>query len=148
MNNLYKTFEKQCHQIFQFLVDDFGFKIVSVERGPANVGVHITYQGRSAVQVSFEPAEDAVFVYLIRLLDGKIPDYPLKYPTNAFYLDELIDLKSPSLKIARKNVGKPLSSQELEAILKQYANALRRIGADVLRGDSGAFVQLEQARHA
>jgi hypothetical protein len=147
MNDLYKTFENLCRQIFQFLVDDFGFKIVSVERGPANVGIHITYQGRSAVQVSFEPAENAVLVYLIRLINGKIPEYPLKYPTNAFYLDELVDLKSPSLKIARKGVGKPLSSQALEAILKQYADALRRVGADVLRGDSRAFSQLEQARH-
>lgn len=146
MNDLYNTFEKLCRRTFQFLVDDFGFKVAAVERGPVNVGIHITYQGRSAVQVSFEPAENAVFVYLIRLLDGKIPEYPLKYPTNSFYLDELIDLKSPSLKVAQKGVGKLLSSRDLEAILKQYANALRQVGVDVLRGDARIFLQLEQMR--
>ena len=146
MNNLYNTFENLCRQTFQFLEDDFGFKIASVERGPVNVGIHITYQGRSAVQVSFEPRENAVFVYLIRLLDGKIPEYPLKYPMNSFYLDELINLKSPSLKVAQKGAGKLLSSRDLEAILNQYANALRQVGIDVLRGDPRIFLQLEQMR--
>lgn len=148
MNDLYKTFETLCRRTFQFLVDDFGFRIVSVERGPANVGIHITYQDRSAVQVSLEPTENAVFVYLIRLLDGKIPEYPLKYPANSFYLDELIDLKSPSLKIERNDTGKPLSPRELKGILMQYANALRRVGVEVLRGNAEVFSQLEQARKA
>lgn len=146
MNDLYKTFENLCRQTFQFLIDDFGFKIKSIERGPSNVGLQITYQGRIAIQVNLEPTENSVFVYLIRLLDGKIPEYPLKYPANSFYLDELIDLKSPSLKMERNNTGKPLSPQELKAILKQYANALRRLGVEVLRGNVGIFSQLEQAR--
>lgn len=146
MNNLYSTFEMICHRVFKFLVDDFEFKVVSVERGPINVGVHITYQGQIAVQVSFEPAENAVFIYLIRLLDGKLPEYPVKYPKNSFYLDELIDLKSPSFKVEQSTIGEPTSPPKLQAILEQYANALRCIGKDILRGDPKVFLQLEQAR--
>lgn len=146
INNLYDTFERLCHKIFRFLVDDFGFKIVSAERGPINVGIHITYQGRIAVRVSFEPGENAVFICLIRLLDGKIPEYPLRYPRNSFYVDELIDLKSPSLRVEQKDIGEPPSSEDLEAILKRYASALRQLGEEALRGDADVFLQLERAR--
>jgi len=148
MKRSYSTFERLCRQTFQFLVDDFGFKLTSIERGPINVGIHITYKSPvTAVEVSFEPRENTLFVSLIRFVNGKMPEYLLKYPMNTFYVDELIDLKSPSLRVEQKKTSELLSSREVQAILKQYADALRQIGADVLRGDMRVFSELEKRRN-
>ena len=145
----YNIFEETCRQVFKPLIDQFNFKIISVDRGPINVGVHITYgNATTAMQASFEPQEEAIWLYLIRLTDGKIPEYPHKYPENAFYLEELLQVRAPNLQL-RTQKEQPLrlmTKENLKDTLERYVEALRTHASDVLMGDFRIFADIQKLR--
>ena len=142
MNKLQKQFEESCKRSFQFLMDEYGCQIV--KSGKHAAGAAMTYaNSTTGVKVSLEPRENAIFVYLIQLRDGKIPAY-LDAPDGWVYLDAVLSLKNPNLKVRQKAFGDWLKPKDIDAVLAHYANALRTYGQEVLSGDFTIFKIIRQ----
>lgn len=94
----------------------------------------------TAIAVRFEVRENHVFVIIRRLVDGKVPMYPIfiKHDTvlDLFYLDDLIKLRLPSIKVG--------ADDDVEVKIPKYADALQKCATDVLQGDFSVFPELEQ----
>lgn len=141
-------FEKLCYDVFQFLIDEFGFKVVATEWDP--FGTEIEYRNQTtSINIRFEPREYRVFVFLSQLVNNRCPEYA--DAMNGFYLDDLIELRSPSSRVKQKfqEAFTPASCFEsraagLERILWQYATALRQHAIDILTGDFRVFTTLAQ----
>jgi len=135
----YKIFQEESQRLFRFL-ENYNLNLASVEEGPINVGTHLTYKSSLvAVQLGFEPQERLILVYLIKLKDKQIPTYP----THTYYIDELIGIKSPSLKIPHQRSDAVLTRTGIIQVLSQYATFLRKYGKNILRGD---FSEVEGIR--
>jgi hypothetical protein len=142
MNKLQKQFEASCKRSFQFLIDEYGCQIV--QSGQHAAGSAITYtNSTTAVKVSLEPRENFIFVYLIKLQNGKIPAY-FDAPDGWVYLDAVLALKNPQLKVQQKAFGDWLKPKDIDTILAQYAHALRIYGWEVLAGDFTLFKTIRQ----
>jgi hypothetical protein len=145
---IYNDFEGECRRWFDFLETDFLFRIISLNKN--DVEANITYANETtAIDVRYELKDNLVFVYLIRLIDGKIPDFPLTIKTDTelykFDLDSLIHLRSASLAVDQKQFGYPFSQKDFEVILSRYSKALQKIGSDILKGDFTVFSELERS---
>ena len=162
-----ELFFKLCDRYFQFLLEKFGCRVVSRKDNSWRWGYEVTYQNSTtAVKIRYEPADHYVFILLCQLVNGKIPDYPVsihrKTKLHQFYLDDLLVLRSPGTRIRSKPFGdtipddlsakqiieacvaNPFTKHDLEHMVKTYAAALRKHGADILRGDFTVFAQLEK----
>ncbi len=133
MNQL---FVKLCNEKFQFLVEEFGFK-----RMPAKCGAHgcaLLYRGQTtSVAIYYERRDQAAWVSLKRLTDGKEPDVLDKM--NQHGLWSVVRLKAgPDVKL----VGSVPTEADMERVLTENAHALRTYAADILRGDFSLFPEL------
>lgn len=140
-------FKPICLKSFEFLEEEFGCKPVSVKR--EFYGTFIVYKNTTtAIRVSIEPYDGGIFVFLIRLVRGEIPEYPssIEATTSLFWFDleDLIALRAPSLKLDRPPLDDLFKPSNLEKILAQYAQALRKYAIDILRGDFSVFNELSK----
>ena len=143
---MYEEFESVCLGIFAFLKEKYDCESVTVERD--KFGIYISYRNATtAVRISFEPRERGIFVLLSRLVDGKIPPYPIFVSSNtvidSFYLDDVIMLRNPTTKIQQKSPErhtKPWFVKQLSI----YANSLTEVADDILKGNFEIFEDLER----
>lgn len=147
MNDLHDTtelnriFTQKCLKKFGLLAD-YDFELTSIEEN--GYGVEVTYKNQTTgIKVSFEGRENAIFVYLIQLINGKIPAY-LDNPSRWFYLDNIVKLRSPSTSLPRKEFGNWLTPSDIDYFLTMYADALKEFGKDVLFGDFSVFTELSK----
>jgi hypothetical protein len=129
---------------FSFLIDDFGFREKSLELD--NSGIRLVFcNSTTGVRISYEPREGGIFVMLIRLVDGKQPDYPIFIDEdtvlNYFDLQDLLSVRIPCFKENNFEIGK--TNSELENYIKQIAKNLRTQAEDILKGDFLIFSELE-----
>ena len=129
--------EEMCRETFSFLEDEFGFRVTE-STGDLVVG-HVVYMNAStAVKIQAEVREANPFIYLYRLVGGNLIGYSRAnedlWLANHVGLDMLLRLRTPSLKITPPHPA-PLTTQEMQEQLHQYALAMRNYAADVLRGD-------------
>lgn len=137
-----RTFIQRCLKRFSYLTR-YGCELVSIDED-SSYGVEVTYKNQTtAVTVSLEDRENEIFVYLIRLVNGVIPDY-LDAPSRWFYLDNLVKLKSSSVTLPQKEFGNWLTPADIDHFLKVYAESLEEYGEDVLYGDFSAFSELNR----
>lgn len=147
MNKVTKnTFIKLCKEIFKFLEEDFDFEIKSIEQDI--YGSYITYKNTTtAIRISFEPREGGMFILLSRLIEDKTPPYPVSIISltdiYSFYLDDLLSIRAPSQKIVQE-IEKLLFYDELENVMRQYAEVLKKYAGDILKGDFQVFGQLAE----
>ena len=114
----------------RFLEEEHGFRREVVGDGTA-----IVYTGlATAVRVELEPRDDQVCVWLVRLVDGKLPSLFAYAPSHWLPLDEL----EPSLRVARRMLGDAFTAAELDRTLTVAAATLRR-HTHVLAGDHAVF---------
>ena len=139
--DLQSIFTQKCLMRFEYLSTN-GFELAGITRD--SYGSEVTYKNRTTgVKVSFEVRENEIFVYLIRLIDGEIPDY-LDAPSRWFYLDNLVKLRSPTTNVPRKEGGDWFTPDDVDRFLSVYAELLKEYGEDVLRGDFSVFSELER----
>ena len=129
----------------RFLEDNFGFKVIKIER--ESYGVFIILQNQTtSVRISFEPREGGIFILLSRLVNGKTPMYPIfvepDTELHSFYLDDLIHLKDPKFEFSFR-IQRTLSPVQLELALGEIADALQKYASSVLMGDFEVFTNLE-----
>ena len=162
-----KLFFKLCSEHVQFLIDEFGCRVVGKKSD--NFKDEVIYRNATtAVKVSYEPRERSMFILLCRLVDGNIPQEPIfvrpKTKLYSFYLDDLLALRSPGARILRRKpfggitfddldakqiieacaAAPPFTERDLEHMVKTYATALHKHGADILRGDFSVFTELDR----
>jgi len=146
MKKSFDSFEKECRKHFKFLEEDFGFRPPKRQR--IHLSSSLTYQNdTTAVEVSLEPMDGGVFVLLSRLVDGKIPEYPIfvtrEIRLDSYYLDDLVGLKMPDTPV-REASEDAFDERELKRCLAQSAAQLRGLGSDILRGDFTVFDKLSK----
>jgi hypothetical protein len=142
------AFERTCIKEFGFLTTDHGFKVATIDKD--NYGCYITYSNDVvAVKVSYEIKDGGLFVMLCRMVNGKLPPYPIfissEMTLNWFDLEDVVGLKNPSIELEPEFVDpvKP-TAKELKTNLKKYAEALKAYAADILGGDFSSFAGLEK----
>lgn len=144
------VFVKLCQEAFRFLEERYGCAapLSTTDR----YGSYVTYrQPTIAIRISLEPREGGVFIRFYRLIDGKMPDYPVFIEQNQrlhiFYLDDLVKLRAPMETIIRSPFelfnSDGLNVPLLRAILVQYAALLEKNASDVLHGNLTVFDSLE-----
>lgn len=139
--DLRAIFIQKCLDRFGYL-SAYGFELAGTTRD--RFGSEETYKNQTTgVKVSFDVRENDISVYLIRLINGEIPDY-LEAPSRWFYLDNLVKLRSPATNVPRKKGSDWLTPDDIDRILSAYADLLRKYGEDVLRGDFSVFSELER----
>jgi hypothetical protein len=131
---------------FSFLIDDFNFREETLEID--NWGLRLVFcNSTTGVRISYEPSEDSIFVVLIRLVDGKLPDYPVFIDEdtvlNYFDLQDLLSVRIPCFKENNFELGEKTNS-EIENSIKQIAKNLRTKAEDILKGDFSIFSELER----
>lgn len=136
-----------CLMEFQYLVDEFNFEVVSQKS--SSYSCSIFYKNHStAVEISYEPREKHIFVLLMRLVDGEIPEYPIficqEAELNSFYLDDLLSIRNSPYVFDQKLIETPFKKSGMGLLLKQYAQALKIFGSDILGGDFEIFSELEK----
>lgn len=145
-----KLFFELCLKNFIFLIDDYDFKI---KQKKSDGGIDkIIYQNiTTAIEIRFEWKEWDIFVELYRLTNGKITEDPIvieqNSKLNSFYLDTLLEIRAPKLKIIEYyNYKKKtsLDDSDVKDLIKKYASALSKYGKDILQGDFSIFKQLEK----
>lgn len=136
------TVIKNC---FSFLKKDFGFREVSSESD--NWDYHILFcNSTTGVRISYETRENDVFVMLIRLMDGKLPEYPIFIDDNTsisyFDLQDLLSIRDPNYE--DDNPEATEINSEIEISLKKMAEGLKAWARDILMGDFTIFSDLEK----
>ena len=147
-----KQFEEHCRRIFKPVLEvKFGSKIVAIEHG--DYGDLINYQNETTGITIYNEPRDGIFVSLSRLVDGKIPEYPLQIktdtPLNTYYLEDII-----SFNTSKKSIGKKIKNYlrklnfplkfDLAKTLTRYATELEEYAVDILDGDFKDFPELEK----
>jgi len=142
----FDEFKYYCDNMFDYLVTEYNCRETIVEKNA--FGYLITYQNSTtAIRISYEPRECAVFILLSRIINGEIPKYPIfiKPETiiNCFYLDDIIKLKVPSAR--NESIGKYLlSKNDVEIVIQKNANYLKQYATDILNGDFNLFDELDK----
>jgi hypothetical protein len=134
-------FLKLCREKFQFLVDEFEFRLVSTK---TEAGVHsVIFQNQTtAVGIYYEVRDSAVWVVLMRLFQGKKGKRRLPYDGDYSHgLWAAVRLRA-SPEAVEEIAGEVHTETDMERILSKNAAALRMHAADILRGDFGAFPDL------
>ncbi len=142
--DLYEPFKGEYQKHFRFLQDNFGCRLVDAKESVYEASVTYT-NATTGVEITFDPRENYILVSLIRLIGGEVVPYHVA-PHNWLYLHELLEARAPSTVIHGKKHGDWMTGPDMERILSEYADALRRYGDDILRGDFSLFTQLVEAR--
>jgi len=83
---------------------------------------------------------------LIRLVDGKLPDYPIFIDEdtvlNYFDLQDLLSVRIPCVKENNLEIG--ITNSEIENYIQQIAQNLRTKAEDILKGYFLIFSDLER----
>lgn len=141
-------FEVLCKKIFKFLEKKFGCKLNSVERN--SYGTYLSYKNATTgVEISFTPGDGDILIYLIKLVDGIIPSYPvtitLKDSIYYFELNDIIFIKESALQIQYPSTDELMNNYGvLKGFLTQQAEYLKKYALDILKGDFSLFPELEK----
>lgn len=137
-----------CERAFGFLVTEHGYRR-DRRRFQWN-GFLLRYRGPvMGVQVSWYPRDETI-VWLIRLVDGEVPDRPWSItPTTELHWFDLFDLVAISLVAISGRPPPRLTEHERyglpdDRIAGLLADSLRDCGADLLRGDLDRLSLLER----
>jgi hypothetical protein len=139
-------------QYFHFLRDR-GFTLVEVadEPHPAAWGPRVRYVGeRIGVQVHWSGEFVCVDTYVIRLDNGRVPEYPIFIhdgdPISWFHLGMILDTVSPE----RYEQARALTGLEPDSVARQLAfaaNTFSDLADDLLDPDSDAFARVTARIH-
>lgn len=133
-----EQFRNECRKNFGFLVDQYGLKERLVDREYKDEKFQVSYVSKTVKVVVLGTHWGAgVSVRIGRV----VPDPWEIY--GSYDLEDLIKIRAPELSLLDQyGFGKSVD-QSLQ--LQHYANALRVVGDDVLKGEFGVFPRLHEA---
>lgn len=136
---------------FGYLETEYGFHIAEVNASSA-WETYLRYESSAlAVKVSRSVEFDSAELWLIRLVDGRVPKYPVfinpDTPINYVMLDRIVRERAPQ-ESEQFHSLRGLSDEQIVRTLMFLATSLRAHADDVLRGDFAIFdVIAEQLHH-
>ncbi|HEU4783181.1 MAG TPA: hypothetical protein VFS83_07575 [Ktedonobacterales bacterium] len=146
-----EVWKAQVADHFGFLETTYGFHFANVD-GSSWWQTTVRYDSPLlAVRIDNSVEFERVEVWLIRLVDGQLPEYPIfinpDTPFNYVILDRALQVRAPQEAEGLLEL-KGLEDEQVERSLVFLADALRVYCDDVLRGDFAIFdiiaVQIHQ----
>ena len=140
-----RDFLRACQERFKYLEFDFNCSVIAQEED--GYGSLITYKNATTgVRIGFEWGDRRIFVQLVRLRNGEIPPYPFvitpDMTLDLFNLMDMVAVRDKSASGACFN--EVLADADIDLVLGDCADKVRRYASDVLRGDFDIFPLLER----
>ena len=135
---------------FGFLETTYGFHFANVD-GASWWQTTVRYDSpQLAVEIANSRESVCVELCLIRLVDGRVPEYPIfinpDTPINYVYMHKVLEVRAPhEAQKLRELQG--LSDEEVERSLVFLSDMLRTHCDDVLRGDFAIFDVIAEQMH-
>lgn len=126
---VFSEFQKTCLDIFQFLIDDYGFEYIATDIYGYECSILFRARPHVAIRVYYEVG-GMPWV----MITGRVGGPANPNETKELSLDALIRKRCPEFAITTCE-HEYVSDGEVRRILHQYADILRTHGDDVLRGD-------------
>jgi len=135
---------------FGFLKATYGFHFANVD-GASWWQTTVRYDSLTlAVRIDKSVEFERVEVWLIRLVDGQLPEYPIfinpETPINYVVLDRVLQNRAPQ-EAERLAELRGLDDEQVERSLDFLAQAIRAYCDDVLRGDFAIFDVIAEQLH-
>jgi hypothetical protein len=135
---------------FSFLETAYGFHVASAD-GASWWQTTVRYDSPLlAVRIDNSVEFERVEVWLIRLVDGQLPEYPIfinpDTPINYVILDRVLQNRAPQ-EAERLLELKGLSDEQVDRSLVFLSDMLRAYCDDVLRGDFAIFDVIADQMH-
>ncbi len=131
---------------FAYLRTTYGFRITSADASSVWVTRVIYQSDVAAVQVDRSIEFQRVELTVVRLVDGRIPAYPIfvKPDTviNQALFDNILIIRNPQL-LDQLDMLKGLDDDHVEQSLAFLAKALEDNATDILNGDLSIFVAVD-----
>ncbi len=145
-----EAWKAQVATHFGFLETTYGFHFANVD-GSSWWQTTVRYDSPLlAVRIDNSVEFERVEVWLTRLVDGQLPEYPVfinpDTPINYVILDRVLQVRAPQ-KAEKLIELKGLSNEQVERNLVFLADALRVYCDDVLRGDFAIFDVIAKQMH-
>jgi hypothetical protein len=145
-----ETWRAQVTAHFSFLEATYGFHFASVD-GASWWQTTVRYDSPTlAVRIDKSVEFERVEVWLIRLVDGQLPDYPIfinpDTPINYVILDRVLQNRVPQEAERLANL-RGLDDVQVERSLVFLADALADTCDGVLRGDFAIFDVIAEEMH-
>lgn len=138
LDEVYGWFREDVAASFAFLETDYDFRHSST-RDEGRDGIFTRFRNdTTAVEVAYEPADDTIEVFLIKIERERVPSYESSWQTNWVPLFRYLDFVGVSAAEGSKQVAWG-DRDSLRRSLAQLAEALREHGSDVLTGDFAVF---------
>ena len=136
--------KKMIRKHFSFLIDEYGFKEISVENDVWGVRVEFCNL-TTGVRAGYWVRESGFRVELFRLVNREIQDNPIDINDdsvlNQFYLEMLLSIRDPDF--INKQVQRHSEKMEDADAIKEVATDLRNKAQDILLGDFTIFSDME-----
>jgi hypothetical protein len=140
LDEVYGWFREEIATYFGFLEDEYGCRRTSTrDEGPD--GIFTRFRNAStAVEIAYEPMDDAIEVFLVKLEGGRVPGYADAWQRNWVPLHRYLDQIGESGAEGPNAI--PWGDREaLGRVLDRHARALREHGVACLLGDFSIFDQ-------
>lgn len=126
---------------FSFLINEFEFRLLQSISN--NYGIRIYYKNTTTgVEVNWEVREQRIFIMIIRLIDGEIPEYPIFFTSDSesYYYDlgDVMKVKNGSF----FDYGN-LNNNDIESVLVNSAEYLKQYSQDLLNGNFDIVPHIE-----
>jgi hypothetical protein len=142
MNRAAKAWERRVRAHFDFLLDS-GFRYDHVDHGVwATTAVYLS--STLGVEVTQSVEFSRVEISLLRLVEGQLPEpeiWVTDRPINRTLFENVLLARAPNL---ADELPTGLSKREVETQLRLWANLLRSVAPDFLKGDDAAILEAEQ----
>ncbi len=135
---------------FGYLETEYDFHFVSVD-GSNWWGTFVYYQS-PLLQLQFDRSVefDSVEIQLARLIDGRVPQYPIfvnpDTPINHIYLNQVLSERAPE-ESEKLLAMRGLSDEQVERSLACQSEVLRTYCDDILRGEFAIYDVIAERLH-
>lgn len=136
-----KDWEKRAREHFDFLLDH-GFRFDRIEENWWATSAYYLSQD-FGVQITRSVEFNRVEITLLRLVGGAVPEYPVwvtDQPIHHALFDNVLIARAPDVV---KELQGGLSKRAVEKQLHAWADLLRSVAPDFLRGDDAALREAE-----
>ena len=145
-----EQWKAQVASHFGYLETEYGFHLAEAN-AKSGWETFVRYESSFlAVKVARSVEFNSAELWLIRLVNGRVPEYPVfiypDTPINYVMLDTVVSRRSPEAAAPFHSL-RGLSEEEIERTLMFLATALRAYADDVLRGDFAILDAIADERH-
>jgi hypothetical protein len=124
-------FNKLSLKSFKFLIDEYNFEFLETQT--PGFGAFSTFINTTTrIEVWWDIRDNYINVLIVPIKSENDSDARIK---EKFYLDDILRLRAPNLKLEHKIPGDILEEKYMETALMQFSAALKEYGKDILKGD-------------